>query len=65
MTYEVHRPTEMPAVPRHPGPGAPMNDGEAPGRRNPGERIEGVSCSLPYSALLALTSSHMFLSVMN
>ena len=29
------------------------------------ERIEGVSRSLPNSDLLALTSSHMFLSVMN
>jgi hypothetical protein len=29
------------------------------------ERVEGVSCSLPYSDLLALTSSHMFLSAMN
>ena len=29
------------------------------------ERVEGVSRSLPYSDLLALTSCHMFLSVMN
>jgi hypothetical protein len=29
------------------------------------ERIEGVSRSLPFSDLLALTSSHMFFSVMN
>jgi hypothetical protein len=29
------------------------------------ERVEGVSRSLPYSDLLALTSSHMFVSVMN
>jgi len=28
------------------------------------ERIEGVSCSLPYSDMLTLTSSHMFISVM-
>ena len=32
---------------------------------NSWERVEGVSRSLPYSDLLALTSSHMFLSVMN
>jgi hypothetical protein len=29
------------------------------------ERVEGVSLSLPFSDLLALTSSHMFLSVMD
>ncbi len=29
------------------------------------ERVEGVSRSLPFSDLLALTSSHMFVSVMN
>jgi hypothetical protein len=38
---------------------------ELPIARTSPERIEGVSRSLPYSDLLALTSSHMFFSVMN
>ena len=38
---------------------------ELPTARTSPERIEGVSRSLPYSDLLALTSSHMFFSVMN
>jgi hypothetical protein len=38
---------------------------ELPTPRTSPERIEGVSRSLPYSDLLALTSSHMFFSVMN
>jgi hypothetical protein len=46
--------------------------GEQPGRalaggsrRKQEERVEGVSRSLPFSDLLALTSSDMFLSVMD
>ena len=38
---------------------------ESPTARTSWERIEGVSRSLPFSDLLALTSSHMFFSVMN
>jgi hypothetical protein len=38
---------------------------ESPTSRTSRERIEGVSRSLPFSDLLALTSSHMFFSVMN
>jgi hypothetical protein len=38
---------------------------ELPTARPGPERIEGVSRSLPFSDLLALTSSHMFFSVMN
>jgi len=38
---------------------------ELPTSRTSRERIEGVSRSLPFSDLLALTSSHMFFSVMN
>jgi hypothetical protein len=38
---------------------------ELPTARTNPERIEGVSRSLPFSDLLALTSSHMFFSVMN
>jgi hypothetical protein len=37
---------------------------ESPTPRTSWERIEGVSRSLPYSDLLALTSTHMFFSVM-
>ena len=44
---------------------APADYGELPPARTSPERIEGVSRSLPYSDLLALTSSHMFFSVMN
>ena len=36
-----------------------------PARAVSRERVEGVSFSLPNSDLLALTSSHVFLSVMN
>jgi hypothetical protein len=43
----------------------PADYAELPTARPSPERIEGVSCSLPYSDLLALTSSHMFFSVMN
>jgi len=44
---------------------APSLGSEPPkGVRAGGERIEGVSRSLPNSDLLALTSSHTFLSVM-
>ena len=43
----------------------PPNDhGELSTRETVRERIEGVSRSLPYSDLLTLTSSHMFISVM-
>jgi len=38
---------------------------ELPTSQTSRERIEGVSRSLPFSDLLALTSSHMFFSVMN
>ena len=38
---------------------------ELPTGQTSRERIEGVSRSLPFSDLLALTSSHMFFSVMN
>ena len=38
---------------------------ESPTSRTSRERIEGVSRSLPFSDLLALTSSHVFLSVVN
>jgi hypothetical protein len=38
---------------------------ESPTSETSRERIEGVSRSLPFSDLLALTSSHMFFSVMN
>ena len=38
---------------------------ESPTSQTSRERIEGVSRSLPFSDLLALTSSHMFFSVMN
>ena len=44
---------------------APADYSESPTARTTCERIEGVSRSLPYSDLLALTSSHMFFSVMN
>jgi hypothetical protein len=43
----------------------PVDYSELPTTRTSPERIEGVSRSLPYSDLLALTSSHMFFSVMN
>jgi hypothetical protein len=43
----------------------PADYAELPTARTSPERIEGVSRSLPYSDLLALTSSHMFFSVMN
>jgi hypothetical protein len=43
----------------------PADYSESPTTRTSPERIEGVSRSLPYSDLLALTSSHMFFSVMN
>jgi hypothetical protein len=43
----------------------PADYAELPTPRTSPERIEGVSRSLPYSDLLALTSSHMFFSVMN
>jgi hypothetical protein len=38
---------------------------ESPASQTSRERIEGVSRSLPFSDLLALTSSHVFFSVMN
>jgi hypothetical protein len=43
----------------------PADYAELPTARPRPERIEGVSRSLPFSDLLALTSSHMFFSVMN
>jgi len=43
----------------------PADYAELPTARPGPERIEGVSRSLPFSDLLALTSSHMFFSVMN
>jgi hypothetical protein len=43
----------------------PADYAESPTARPSPERIEGVSRSLPFSDLLALTSSHMFFSVMN
>jgi hypothetical protein len=43
----------------------PADYAELPTARPSPERIEGVSRSLPFSDLLALTSSHMFFSVMN
>ena len=43
----------------------PADYSESPTPRARWERIEGVSRSLPFSDLLALTSSHMFFSVMN
>ena len=43
----------------------PADYAESPTARTSPERIEGVSRSLPFSDLLALTSSHMFFSVMN
>jgi hypothetical protein len=43
----------------------PADYAELPTPRTSPERIEGVSRSLPYSDLLALTSSHMLFSVMN
>ena len=41
------------------------NGRRLPGLRKQVERIDGVSRSLPYSDLLALTSSHTLLSVMS
>jgi hypothetical protein len=63
-------PTRLPARPRLPARRAPRTRPRAPHQAMPcanrtWERIEGVSRSLPYSDLLALTSSHMFFSVMN
>jgi hypothetical protein len=45
--------------------GAAVIPGSPSAPRGLEERVEGVSLSLPFSDLLALTSSHMFLPVMD
>ncbi len=63
MTCEARRPTEMPVII---GRGGRSHHGlwrARQRRRVSGERVEGVSRLLPYSDLLALTSSHVCLLV--
>lgn len=63
MTCEARRPTEVPVILGRDGRSHHGLRRARQRRQDSGERIEGVSHLLPYSDLLALTSSHVCLLV--